>query len=60
MGKEWRRGDGRTKSISADVTYLLPGAELGILGMLGRFSSQTFPEAGRQSELASRTTCCSH
>ena len=60
MGKEWRRGDGRTKSVSADVTDLPPGAELGILGMLGRFSSQTCPEASQLSGLASRTTWCSH
>ena len=25
MGKEWRRGDGKTKSVSADVTDLPPG-----------------------------------
>lgn len=59
MGKEWRRGDGRTKSISADVTYLLPGAEAGNSRDMGRFLISGFPEAGRQSELASRT-CCSH
>ena len=50
MGKEWRRGDGRTKSVSADVTDLPPGAELGILGMLGRFSSQTCPEMIHRKE----------